>query len=138
MRQTYPIILSKQDSYLTVYIPDFDINTEGKDYAEAIAMARDAIGMAALVLQDESMELPNPTQIENIKPKKKSDIVTLVDIDFEEYRRQSDMKTVRRNVSLQSWLDYAANKAGLNVSAICQKALMEALQQFGPNKKLGL
>ncbi len=51
MRQTYPIVLSKSDSCLTVYIPDFEINTEGKDYAEAISMARDAIGMAAIVMQ---------------------------------------------------------------------------------------
>ncbi|MDO5441103.1 MAG: type II toxin-antitoxin system HicB family antitoxin [Bacillota bacterium] len=132
MRQTYPIILSKSKSCLAVYIPDFEINTEGKDYAEAISMARDAIGMATIVMQDESIEIPAPTPIEKVKQKKKSDIVTLVDIDFEEYRRQSDIKTVRRNVSLQSWLDYAANKAGLNVSAICQRALMEELQQFGP------
>ena len=132
MRQTYPIILSKSNSYLTVYIPDFELNTEGVDYAEAISMARDAIGMAAIVMQEESIDIPSPTPIENMKQKKKTDIITLVDIDFDEYRRQSDMKTVRRNVSLQSWLDYAANKAGLNVSAICQRALMEEFQQFGP------
>ena len=95
-------------------------------------MARDAIGMAAIVMQEESIDIPSPTPIENMKQKKKTDIITLVDIDFDEYRRQSDMKTVRRNVSLQSWLDYAANKAGLNVSAICQRALMEEFQQFGP------
>ena len=132
MKQTYPIILSKSESFLTVYVPDFEINTEGTDYADAISMARDAIGMAAIVMQDESMELPVPSPIEKIQAKYKKDIVTLVDIDFEEYRRQSDTRTVRRNVSLQSWLDYAANKAGLNVSAICQRALMEELQQFGP------
>lgn len=38
------------------------------------------------------------------------------------------MKTVRRNVALPSWLNYAADQAGVNVSRILQEALMSVLK----------
>jgi len=38
------------------------------------------------------------------------------------------MKTVRRNVSLPSWLDVEAEKAGINVSALLQAALKKELK----------
>ena len=54
-------------------------------------------------------------------------IVSLVDIDSSEYRRKTDMKTVRRNVALPSWLNYEAEKAQINVSRVLQEALMATL-----------
>ena len=36
-------------------------------------------------------------------------------------------KTVRRNVTLPSWIDYAAEKAKVNVSKILQEALIKEL-----------
>lgn len=33
------------------------------------------------------------------------DILTLVDVDFDEYRRKHEMRTVRKNVSIPSWLN---------------------------------
>jgi len=54
--------------------------------------------------------------------------VTLVDVDFAEYRRKNDMKTVRRNVSLPSWLDMAAKEAEINVSAVLARALKQELR----------
>ena len=56
----YPVILSKDKSGYFVTVPDFEVNTEGKDLGEAIFMARDAIGINALQLEDEGKELPKP------------------------------------------------------------------------------
>ena len=55
-------------------------------------------------------------------------ILTYVDVDFLEYRRKVDTKTVRRNVALPSWLNYEADQAGVNVSRILQEALMSTLK----------
>ena len=49
MTLVYPIILSKDDKYFVVSIPDFNINTQGETVAEAILMARDAIGIMVLI-----------------------------------------------------------------------------------------
>lgn len=126
MKNSYPIILTPDEVGYVVYIPDFEINTEGDSLTEAIEMARDAIGLMGIDMEDDKKPLPVPSEIGAVSSEK-GDIVTLVDVDFSEYRRKNDMRSVRRNVTLPSWLDYEAEKSGLNVSAILQKALKSEL-----------
>lgn len=128
MKSVYPVILTKEDKFVTVYVPDFDINTEGEDFADAMEMARDAIGLMGIDMEDEGKLLPTPSTVsEAAKQAAEGDVTTLVDIDFSEYRRKNDMRTVRRNVSLPCWLNDAADRAGLNVSAVLQRALKAEL-----------
>lgn len=58
-------------------------------------------------------------------------IVTLVDVDFAEYRRQNDMRAVKKNCTIPSWLNAAAEKAGVNFSAVLQAALKRELNITG-------
>ncbi len=127
MKEAYPILISPTEGGFVVYIPDFNINTEGDTLTEAIEMARDAIGLIGIVMEDDKKALPKPSEINAVAKETKNDIITLVDVDFSEYRRQNDMRTVRRNVTLPSWLDFEAKKSGLNVSAVLQKALKQEL-----------
>ena len=53
--------------------------------------------------------------------------MSLVDVDLVAYRLTNEKRAVRRNVTLPSWLNAAANEAGLNVSAILQAALKQQL-----------
>ena len=130
MKAAYPIIMKKGKTRIVVFVPDFNINTEGTDYADAMEMARDAIGLMGIDMEDEHEALPAPSPISNISASS-GELVSLVDVDFSEYRRQNDMRTVRRNVSLPSWLNAEAEKAGLNVSAVLQAALKQELHLAG-------
>ena len=126
MKKAYPIILSHDEGWIVVDVPDFEINTQGKDLVDAMEMARDAIGLMGIELEDEGRKLPEPSALESVK-RGDGALVTLVDVDFTEYRRKNDMRTVRRNVSLPSWLDWAAKKANINVSALLADALKKEL-----------
>ncbi|MDR2568736.1 MAG: type II toxin-antitoxin system HicB family antitoxin [Oscillospiraceae bacterium] len=128
MKITYPIIISKGKEYFIVYVPDFNINTQGTDTADAMKMARDAIGIVGIDMEDENEALPIPTDITTIKRANDSDIITLVDVDFTEYRRKNDMRAVKKNCTVPSWLCYEAEKAGINFSATLQAALKQELQ----------
>ena len=128
MKKAYPVVLSKGEKFIVVYVPDFDINTQGKDYADAMEMARDAIGLVGIDMEDDRETLPAPTDLDEVKEIYTEDVVTLVDVDFSEYRRKNDLRTVRRNVTLPSWLNYAAEKSGINVSAVLQRALKAELK----------
>ena len=128
MKAAYPIVMSQGAEYIIVYVPDLDINTQGTDYADAIEMARDAIGLMGIDMEDEKEQIPCPSDMSAISKEHAEDIITLVDVDFADYRRKNDMRTVRRNVSLPSWLNAEAEKAGVNVSAILQAALKQELK----------
>ena len=125
MKNAYPVIMTHGKEYIVVYIPDFNINTQGKDYAEAIEMARDAIGLMGIDMEDEKEALPKPSPISEVKAE--NGIVTLVDVDFAEYRRQNDMRSVKKNCTIPSWLNAEAEKAGVNFSAVLQAALKQEL-----------
>lgn len=127
MKNSYPIVLTPDKVGYVVYIPDFNINTEGDTLTEAIEMARDAIGLMGIDMEDDKKVLPTPSEMNTVTKETENDIVTLVDVDFTEYRKQNDMRTVRRNVTLPSWLDFEATKSGVNVSAILQRALKQEL-----------
>ena len=126
MKRAYPIILSQGKDYIVVSIPDFNINTQGKDIPEAIEMARDAIGIMGIDMEDEKEALPIPSDLSAIKSDAK-DIITLVDVDFAEYRRKNDMRTVKKNCTIPSWLNFEAEKAGVNFSALLPSALKKEL-----------
>lgn len=127
MKNSYPIVLMPDKIGYVVYVPDFNINTEGDTLTEAIEMARDAIGLIGIELEDRKEQLPSPTAINEVQKENDGDIVTLVDVDFAEYRRQNDMRPVRRSVTLPSWLNEAAKKSGINISEVLQKALKDEL-----------
>ena len=140
MKQVYPtfILNTHEDSEhpFLVCVPDMEIFTEGADFADAIEMARDAIGLAGITLEDQGETLPLPSTQENAIGKVQSfkddidfskGILTYVDVDFSEYRRKTDSKTVRRNVALPGWLNYEAERAEINVSRVLQEALIATL-----------
>ena len=122
----YPIVIhpAEEGGYV-VDIPDLQIGTQGETIPACIEMARDAIGLWCICEQDAHRPIPAPASVSPTHGP--SDIVTLVDIDVDAYRRANDRRTVRRNVSLPSWLDSAARNAGLNVSAVLVAALKSEL-----------
>jgi len=128
MKAAYPVVFTKLDDGFMAYIPDFQANTQGDTLAEAIAMARDAMGLLGIEMEDRQMSLPNPSITARCE---EGEIVSMVDIDFTEYRARYDNRSVRRNISLPAWLDLAAARAGVNVSSVAQAALKRELHMEG-------
>ncbi len=125
MKIIYPVVFTKltEGGYMA-YVPDLEINTQGEDLADAICMARDAISLTGIVMEDDGQPFPAPSKDVAHQP---DEIVSLVDADLTAYRRSVEQKTVRRNVSLPAWLNNAADAANLNVSAVLQAALKQQL-----------
>lgn len=125
-RKAYPIVMSKEeDGFYYVEIPDFDIATQGESVADAMEMARDAIGLMGIDYLDDGKELPVPNSKE-VKSME-GDIVTLVDVDFVEYRKKVDNKAVKKNCTIPYWLSVEAERAGINYSRVLQDAIMSVL-----------
>lgn len=126
MKGAYPVIISRDVEFYVSYVPDFQINSQGKDLAEVIEMTRDAIGLVGIDMEDDSKTIPEPSDISTVFVSG-TDLLTLVDVDFGEYRRRNELRTVKKNCTLPSWLCYEAEKADINFSQVLQNALKQAL-----------
>ena len=88
MKETYPIIVTSGEPFLVVSIPDFQINTQGRNIPEAIEMAQDAIGIVGIDMQDCGEALPKASALAEIQASAPTDAtVLLVEVDFEAYRK---------------------------------------------------
>ena len=134
MRCVYPVFFTISTDCILVEVPDLDILTQGDDMNNAIDMARDAIELKCISMENANETIPTPSDISSLNTvngtfsAEGETVVSFVDIDTAEYRKKIDMKTVRRNVALPSWLNYEADKAGVNVSRILQEALISTLK----------
>jgi predicted RNase H-like HicB family nuclease len=121
MKSVYPIILTPTETGYFITIPDLEINTQGNTLPEAMEMARDAIGLMGIDLEDDGKYLPVPYSV-RIEAED-NDIVTLVDVDFGEYRRKVDNRAVKKNCTIPYWMSVEADKAGVNYSRVLQDAI---------------
>ena len=140
MKVAYPVIFTDVKTNILIEVPDLGIlseaNEEGKpkaSLADAIMMARDAIGTACISAEDEGKEVKSASDVSEVDVTKGTfygdgqSIVSVVDVDLAYYRRMNDNKMVRRNVTLPNWLNQAAENAHINVSKTLQEALMVKL-----------
>jgi predicted RNase H-like HicB family nuclease len=126
MKIVYPVVFTEIPEGYAAHCVDIAFDTFGKDLAGAMQQARDALGALGIDMEDDGKSFPEPTSIESVQHCD-SEIVTLIDADLAEYRKAHERRAVRRNVTLPSWLDFEAEKAGVNVSLILQEALKEKL-----------
>lgn len=126
MKQVYPIVLHPEsEGGFSVSVPDLNIGTQGETVAECLDMARDAIGLWGICEQDAGRSIPAAS---TLTPSHESgELVTLVDIDFDAYRRANDMRTIRKNVTIPSYLNDLAERAGVNFSQVLQDGLKQRL-----------
>ena len=125
-KYAYPVILKiTDDGFYYVIIPDFNTGTQGQTIPEAIAMARDAIGLMGIDYEDDGIELPEPNTVEF--KTEENDIVTLVDVDFVAYRKKVENRAVKKNCTIPYWMSEAADKAGVNYSRLLQEAIINFL-----------
>lgn len=140
MKVAYPVIFTDVDTNILIEVPDLGIfteaNEEGKEkgtMADAIMMARDAIGIMCIEAEDKGEEVVESSEMSDVDISKGAfygegkTILSLVDVDLIAYRKMLDNRTVRRNVTLPNWLNQEAEKAHVNVSKVLQEALMTRL-----------
>lgn len=72
----------------------------------------DAIGIMGIDMEDENEPLPTPTAWHDVKREHETDIVSLVDVDFTEYRRKNDMRSVKGIVPFRLGFVLKPNRQG--------------------------
>jgi len=137
MKGVYPVFIAQFKQNYLVYVPDMDIYTEGKSLGDAMEMARDAIGLKGIDLEDDGKELPVASNYAEAldKARKEADedfdystgMLTMIDVDFVEYRKKHDNRMVKKNCTIPYYLNVEAEREGINFSRVLQEALMMRL-----------
>lgn len=129
LKLIYPACFYPNENGFTVTVPDLPgCVTEGKDISEAIEIAVDAASGWVLDSIESGESIPKATtDIKNIPLDYPDGIVNFIMLDMDAYAKKNSEKAVRKNCTIPSWLNTAAEKQNINFSAVLQQALMEQL-----------
>ena len=129
----YPVLIKQFGKDFLAYIPDLNIKTEGKSEFDAIGMARDAISLKVMDLQDNEEMIPEPSTADDAVQKAKADadaemnftdgLLTFVDADITAYRQKYGNRYIRKNCTIPYWMSEEADSLGINYSRVLQEAL---------------
>lgn len=127
MVYVFPAIFTPSKGGYAIRFPDLPgTNSQGKDMADAIYMARDALAMWLDCLMDEGEDIPEPTSPSDITLEH-GQLATMIDADLTAYRRHKDSKAVKKTVTIPAWLNEEAEAHKVNFSAILQEGLKRHL-----------
>ena len=136
-KRAFPVMIKEDAGNYLVFVPDLAIYTEGDSLVDAIEMARDAIGLKGVDIEDSGQTIPEGSTRERALELARADadedfdysdgIMTFVDVDFTGYRNRMNNRAVKKNCTIPYWLCDAAEKAGINFSKVLQEALSQKL-----------
>ena len=126
MKYAYPAIFTPlEEGGFDVRVPDLPgCGTCGENLADAIYMAGDAVSMWLWDAENRAETIPAPGALPSVDAPR---FATYVYADTDEYRRKNDNRAVKKTLSIPNWLNYQAERAGVNFSQILQEALKEKL-----------
>ena len=123
MTHVYPACFGRnEDGSYTIAYPDLPgCISEGKDLADALAMASKALSQWIAYLMEDEQPLPAPSDMAQLTAGE-NEVLSLVAADVR------DNRAVRRTVSLPAWMDAEAAAAGISLSRALQEALAARLK----------
>ena len=118
----YPAVFHpNDDGTFTVLYPDLPgCISEGKDLANAMAMAQSALAQWVEYLTDNKAAIPAPSRVRDVACSG-DEFVTLIRAEIR------DSRAVKRTVSIPKWMDEQVAASGLSLSRVLQDALRDRL-----------
>lgn len=133
MLSMYPACFYKEkEGGYSVIFPVLGIATCGDNLNEAMNMAVDCLAGYLYELKISKAPIPEPPALESIDVNSEYDeyesaFVNMVTVDVEEYAKKHFEKSVKKTLTIPSWLNDLAVENGINFSQVLQMALKEQL-----------
>ncbi|HBG1246771.1 TPA: type II toxin-antitoxin system HicB family antitoxin [Clostridioides difficile] len=124
----FPAVIAKHDKgdYEVNFYDFSNIITCGDNLEKAFLMAEDALKLELFDLYSDGLEIPKPTQLNNISTKENQTAI-LVKVNLKETIKEYDSKSIKKTLSIPSWLNKEAEKNNINFSQLLQEALKNKL-----------
>jgi len=137
MLSAYPACFLKEEAGYSVIFPDLNhLATCGATLDEALVMAVDCLAGYLYDQRREGAALPRPSALqavdleavaEDLDVPLKEGFVNVITVDVEEYARTHFERSVKKTLTIPSWLNNAALEQGVNFSQVLQDALKAEL-----------
>lgn len=137
MLSAYPACFIKEDTGYSVIFPDLNTATCGDDLEDAFSMAVDCLAGYLYSSNLEGENVPPASVLQDIDIQKIMDelevtsneaFINIVTVDVAEYAKTHFTTSVRKNLTIPSWLNDAAMKQNINFSQVLQEALLQKVQ----------
>lgn len=126
-KYVYPAVFTEEDCGYSSNFPDLpNCFTSGETLGEAIEMAADVLCLTLYEMEQAGTEIPAPSALRDI-PVGEKEFVNFIPCDTVEYRKFFDNRAVKKTLTVPSWLNDMAERAGINFSAALQSALKQQL-----------
>ena len=129
-KYVYPAIFTPEaEGGYSIRFPDIEnCFTDADDLTSAMKMANDVLCLMLYELEQAEAPIPAASGAIDIQRMTTSnEFVSLIACDTIEYRKFFDNKAVKKTLSIPSWLNDMAERAGINFSATLQTALKQQL-----------
>lgn len=139
MLTMYPACFFKDEDGYTVVFPDLEdghLATCGEDLEEAIAMAVDCLAGYIHVSWELNDEIPPASSLNEIDVKQvvnstfddeddyEEAFVNMISVDVKAYAKEHFEKSVKKTLTIPSWLNDLALEKNINFSQVLQEALL--------------
>ena len=131
MKLSYPTVFyhNEEENVYVAVVPDLPgCSTGGDTFEEAYEMAIDAASGWILCELEEGKQPPIPSDISKIKTEDKTlgkGFTSMLFVDMDSYSEKHGVKSVRKSLTIPSWLNSYAESKNLNFSKILQEALIK-------------
>lgn len=140
MLSMYPACFYKEEDGYSVIFPDLNwLATQGDTIEDAMEMAVECLAGYLYTCKMEGDTIPAPSKMSDIDPVAVSKqvapdepigevFVNIISVDAESYAKQHFEKSVRKTLTIPSWLNTAALEMDINFSQVLQEALLAKVQ----------
>ncbi len=126
-RYTFIALFTFEDDGISIEFPDLPGCLSCADtQEEALYNAQEVLGLYLVGMEDDGEEIPSPTPLNKISLEK-NQIPTLVQVYMPLARQQAKPVSVKKTLTIPSWLNVLAEENHINFSQLLQKALKEQL-----------
>ena len=129
-KYVYPAIFTPEsEGGYSIRFPDIEnCFTDADDLTAAMEMANDALCLMLYEMEQANEPIPAASSVMNVQSMiSGEEFVSLIACDTIEYRKFYDNKAVKKTLSIPSWLNDMAERAGINFSGTLQEALKQQL-----------
>ena len=139
MLSIYPACFFKEENGYSVVFPDLNwLATQGDTFDEAMSMAVDCLAGYLYTCEKDGDVIPKPSKLSDINVKaigKELDpdtpideaFVNMISVDVTAYAKQHFEKSVKKTLTIPSWLNEEALSLGINFSQTLQEALIQKI-----------